>query len=130
MAAAMSDTNRRAIVLLPYEAVATMLELPPGLTVHAIYPDPLRDAFAVKVTGDSLADVPAGDQAPLLAQVHLVVDTQPILDALRKMHTVSADSKTCHHCEYIWPCPTIRLAEDEALTHPLQMRRFKVEWPI
>lgn len=119
-------TNRRAIIYLPYEAVATMLELPAGLTVHAIFADFQRDALAVKVGGDHLDEVPDGMVSPQLPIPNCyLVDSEPVLDALRTLHYPTEG--VCFHCEDPWPCPTMTVAAAEALAHPLATRRLKVD---
>lgn len=130
-----NNRRRRAVVVLTYEDVATMLELPDGLTVTAIFPDQLRDALTIKVVGDMLDEIPDGHYAPDLPmpdQVYLV-DSEPILDALRKLHYEeddgSAAAAICHHCEDPWPCPTMTVATADALAYPVAIRRLKVTIP-
>lgn len=128
------SSKRRAVVVLSFEDVATMLELPAGLTVEALHHEFMRDALMVKVSGDVLAEVPPENFAPELprARVYLV-DTEPVMDALRKLHYQEDDGfaagAVCHHCEDPWPCPTMAAAEAEALAHPVAMRRLRVELP-
>jgi hypothetical protein len=130
--------RRRALIAVPLEAIATMLELPPGLQVHHLFPDSYRDAVCVAVTGDHLDEVPAGTETPLLAirDDVQVIDTTPVLDALRQLHR--QDGPVCSHCwtwdddagkpeRATWPCATMKAAESEALLRPLVMRRIKVE---
>lgn len=114
--------------MLPIEAIATMLELPPEYEVHHLFMDPYCDAVCVAIVSDRLDEVPSGAEMPRLPisdWIHLV-DTTPVLDALRKLHYLT-DGGQCLHCEDEWPCPTMKVAEDEALARPLVMRRLRVE---
>lgn len=130
--------RRRAIIVVPLEAIATMLELPDGLAVHHLWPDSYRDAMCVAVTGEHLEEVPSGMEAPQLPtrDEMRIVDTAPVLDALRRIH--QPDGPLCSHCwtwdteaskpaRASWPCATMETAESEALLHPLVVRRLKVE---
>jgi hypothetical protein len=121
--------RRRATVVLPHEAIAAVLELPTGLEVHHLFLDPFRDALCVAVTGEHLDEVAEGTEPPRLPTPEecYVVDTTPVLDALRNLHRPTDDGLLCLHCEdYEWPCPTMKAAEGEALTRPLVVRRLKV----
>lgn len=112
-----------------------MLELPDGLEVRALTSDFVCDGLMVKVVGDMLPEVPAGFAAPQLpipSRTYLV-DTAPLMDALRTLHYEvddgSAAGAVCFHCEDPWPCPTMTVAEESALKHPVVWRRLKVELP-
>jgi hypothetical protein len=121
--------NRRgALVALPLDAIYAILDLPPGFEVHHLFLDQYRDALCVAITSEHLDEVPEGCEMPYLPTTDWcrVVDTTPVLDALRKLHYPTDDGQ-CFHCEDEWPCPTMKVAEAEALEHPLAMRRIKVD---
>lgn len=120
--------NRRgAVVALPLDAIHAILDLPPGFEVHHLFVDQFRDAVCVAIVSDQLDEVPEGVELPQLPSEDWceVVDTAPIIGALRQMHR--EHEGRCTECyNVVWPCPTMKVAEDEALAHPLAMRRIKI----
>lgn len=120
--------KRRAIIALPYEVVAQMLELPDGLTVHTVFADQMRDSLSVKVVGDHLAEVEDGAESPYLpvADRTYLVDAEPLIEALRNLHY--EDFGECQHCEDPWPCSTMTVALAAAVAYPQAIRRLRMDW--
>jgi hypothetical protein len=118
-----------------------MLELPDGVELLHLFADSYRDSVCVVVGGERFAEVPDGTELPHLPvdDWTTVVDTAPVMDALRRLHFQDDDGSCANCCEWEgpnsrelkpvrsrWPCATMRAAEKESLAHPLVVRRLRV----
>lgn len=61
-----TDVRRRAVIRLTHSEIARYLDLPDGLRITGILPDPLRLDILVVVEGDGLEPVASGCEPPVI----------------------------------------------------------------
>lgn len=101
------DLHRRAIIVIPAEQFARLLDLPDGLVCHGIHADVVRRSLVLDVVdhkGGTLEPVAPGDLAP---------EFPPVGEMTRETYSVpQADGTTKLYVRFGWE-PTVSAAEQQ-----------------